>query len=279
MTFQDSLRYLLIVGVALALGSAAAQQSQRVDGVVTEAATIDTRKDTQSESPAEGTPAFQNRKDKLSYAFGVDLARDLQEQKNELNVNLLITALTDALADKKLLMTDEEVTATLKTFERERKQDFEHAKSMLSQKNKKAGEELFATNMKSEGIITLPSGLQYRILKLGEGKRPTLDDKVVCNYRGTLLDGKEFYSSYNKNEPATLSVKGVMKGISEALQLMPVGSKWQIFIPPQLGYGERVVGGIAPNATLIFEMELISIVEKPQAVQGIAPAGERVASR
>jgi FKBP-type peptidyl-prolyl cis-trans isomerase len=91
----------------------------------------------------------------------------------------------------------------------------------------------------------------------------------LCNYRGTLLDGKEFDSSYRKNQPATLSVKGVIKGISEALQLMPVGSKWELFVPPQLGYGESVVGGIAPNATLIFELELISIVEKPQSVQEI----------
>jgi len=216
---------------------------------------------------APQVPTINSRKDKLSYAFGMDLARDLKRQKNDLNVDLLIRALTDALAGKSTLMTDEEVTATLKSFEQDRKQDLEHARNMLSEKNKKAGQELFAQNLRKDGIVTLPSGLQYKILKQGDGKKPTLDDKVVCNYRGTLLDGKEFDSSYKKNQPATLPVKGLIKGWSEALQLMPVGSKWQIFIPPQLAYGERVVGGVAPNAMLIFEVELVSIVDKPQSVQ------------
>jgi FKBP-type peptidyl-prolyl cis-trans isomerase len=138
---------------------------------------------------------------------------------------------------------------------------------MISAKNKKAGEALFAENVKKEGIVTLPSGLQYKILKRGDGKQPSLADKVVCHYQGTLLDGRVFDSSYKKNEPATLPVKGLIKGWSEALQLMPVGSKWQLFIPPQLGYGERVVGGIGPNSTLLFEVELISIQEGPQSVQ------------
>ncbi len=135
---------------------------------------------------------------------------------------------------------------------------------MLSGKNKEAGDAFFAENLKKEGVVTLPSGLQYKILRQGDGKKPTLEDVVVCNYRGTLLDGTEFDSSYKRNEPATMPVKGLIKGWSEALQLMSVGSKWQLFIPPQLAYGERVVGGIAPNAMLVFEVELISIQDKPQ---------------
>jgi FKBP-type peptidyl-prolyl cis-trans isomerase len=221
----------------------------------------------ESGETAHQEPTINSRKDKLSYAFGMDLARDLKRQRNDLNVNLLVRALTDSLSDKATLMTEEEVTATLTTFQRERKQDLEHAKSMLSEKNKKAGQEFFAQNLRTDGIVTLPSGLQYKVLKQGNGKKPNLDDKVVCNYRGTLLDGKEFDSSYKKKQPATLPVKGLIKGWSEALQLMPVGSKWQLFIPSQLAYGERVVGGIAPNAMLIFEVELISIVEKPQSIQ------------
>jgi FKBP-type peptidyl-prolyl cis-trans isomerase len=134
---------------------------------------------------------------------------------------------------------------------------------MLSEKNKKAGQALFAENLKKEDVVTLPSGLQYKVLKQGDGRKPTLEDTVVCQYRGTLLDGTEFDSSYKRNQPATVPVKGVIKGWSEALQGMPVGSKWQLFIPPQLAYGERIVGGIAPNATLIFEIELLSIQDKP----------------
>jgi FKBP-type peptidyl-prolyl cis-trans isomerase FklB len=212
-------------------------------------------------------PTIQNRKDKVSYAFGVGLARDLQRQKDNLNVDLLVRALTDALWGKNLLMSDEEVAATVKTFEAEQKQDIEHAKTMISQKNKKAGEAFVADNAKKEGVVTLPSGLQYKVLKQGVGKLPTLDDYVVCNYRGILVDGTEIDSSYARKEPATLPVKGVMAGWAQALQLMPAGSKWQIFIPPQLAYGERIVGGIGPNATLIFEVELMSIRDKTQIAQ------------
>ena len=112
--------------------------------------------------------------------------------------------------------------------------------------------------------MTLPSGLQYKILKEGTGKKPALDDTVVCQYRGTLVDGTEFDSSYKRGQPATFPVKGVIKGWTEALQLMPVGSKWQLFIPPELAYGETGAGGtIGPNATLIFEVELVSIQAKP----------------
>jgi FKBP-type peptidyl-prolyl cis-trans isomerase len=207
---------------------------------------------------------IQDRKDKISYAFGVDLGRDLRRQENDLNLDLLLSALKDALAGKQLLMTDEEVTATLKQVETEQKQDHEHAKAMISERNRREGEAFFSENAKKEGVVTLPSGLQYKILKKGDGKTPTLDDKVICQYRGTLVDGTELDSSYKRNLPATLPVKGIMAGWAQALQLMSVGSKWQIFIFPQLAYGEKIVGGIGPNAMLIFEVELLSIQEKPQ---------------
>jgi FKBP-type peptidyl-prolyl cis-trans isomerase FklB len=214
--------------------------------------------------PQPEEPTILNRKDRVSYAFGVGLARDLQRQKDNLNVDLLVRALTDALWGKNLLMSDDEVAATVKTFEAEQKQDFEHAKIMVAQKNKKAGEAFVADNAKKEGVVTLPSGLQYKVLKKGDGKIPTLDDHVVCHYRGTLVDGTEFDNSYGRTEPPTLPVKGIIAGWAQALQLMPVGSKWQIFIPPQLAYGEKMVGGIGPNATLIFEVELLSIQDKTQ---------------
>ena len=215
-----------------------------------------------SSQPAE--PTINSHTDKVSYAFGVDLARDLRRQKSTLNVNLLMRALVDALAGEKLLMTDDEVDATLKQVEIEQKQDFEHAKKMISEKNRKAGETFFSENAKKEGVITLPSGLQYKILKKGDGKLPTLDDKVVCNYRATLLDGTEFDSSEKRGHPVTLPLRGIMPGFTQALQIMPIGSKWQLFIPPQLAYGDKIVNGIGPNATLVFEVELLSIEDKTQ---------------
>jgi FKBP-type peptidyl-prolyl cis-trans isomerase len=221
--------------------------------------------ETAQETKPRQDPAFQNSKDKLSYAVGADLARGLRTQRVDVNVDVLVGALRDALADKKLVMTQEEVTATLKRFEDGQKQDYEHAMAMLSVKNKQAADAFFAENMKKEGVVSLPSGLQYKILKKGDGRKPAPEDVVVCNYRGTLLDGTEFDSSYKRNHPATIPVKAVIKGWSEALQLMSAGSRWQLYIPPQLAYGERVVGEIAPNATLVFEVELISIQNKPQA--------------
>ncbi len=232
-------------GMALFLGCAAAQE-------------------TAEETRPQQDPAFQNWKDKLSYAVGADLARGLRRQRVDVNVDVMVGAVRDGLAGKKPVMTQEEMTATLTRFENEQQQDYEHAKAMLSEKNKKAGDAFFAENLKKKGVVTLPSGLQYRIVKQGDGKKPALEDVVVCNYRGTLLDGAEFDSTYKRNQPATVPVRGLIKGWSEALQLMPVGSKWQLFISPQLAYGERVVNGIAPNAMLVFEVELISIQDKPR---------------
>jgi FKBP-type peptidyl-prolyl cis-trans isomerase FklB len=258
---------MIALGVML-IGTVAAQQAPLQPA--------DTRHDASvSQTKAEAEPAvadesgkadsgFKSRKEKLSYALAVDFARNLRWQRIDVDVDLMTNALRDALTGSKLRMTNDEVTATLKTFEQEQKQDYEHAKSMISEKNRRATEAFVAENVKKEGVVTLPSGLQFKVLRLGGGKVPTLDDQVVCNYRGTLLDGTEFDSSYKRNQPATLPVKGLIKGWSEALQLMTVGSKWQLFIPPQLAYGEKIVGGIGPNAMLIFEVELLSIEDKPQ---------------
>jgi FKBP-type peptidyl-prolyl cis-trans isomerase FklB len=212
-----------------------------------------------------GAPiVFQSQTDKLSYAFGINLARDLQRQKSSLNVDLLMRALTDALAGNKLSMTDEEVATMVKTFDVEQKQGLQHARMMLSERNMREGNAFFAENAKKEGVVTLPSGLQYKILKKGDGKTPTLEDVVLCNYTGKLLDGTEIDSSYKRNEPMSVPVKGVIPGWMQALQLMPVGSKWQLFVPPQLAYGDKAGGPIPPYATLIFEVELLSIQDKPQ---------------
>ncbi|HMC32030.1 MAG TPA: FKBP-type peptidyl-prolyl cis-trans isomerase, partial [Candidatus Angelobacter sp.] len=139
---------------------------------------------------------------------------------------------------------------------------------LATENNKKEGDAFLAANKTKPGVVTLPSGLQYKIVKAGTGPKPAATDTVVCNYRGTLIDGKEFDSSYKRGEPATFPVSGVIKGWTEALQLMPVGSKWELYIPPDLAYGARGAGAdIGPNATLLFEVELLSIQGK-EAPQG-----------
>jgi FKBP-type peptidyl-prolyl cis-trans isomerase FklB len=275
----------MILALVLSAGTAAAQQTpaaekdqQQVPIVSqTQADTATSSKTAPASSAAKAsnsaaiaaeseteTPTIRDRRDKISYAFGLDLARDLKRQKKDLNVDLLMRALRDSLADKPVLMTDDEVTAALKQIESEQKQDYEHARRMIAEKNRQAGEQFFSENAKKEGVVTLPSGLQYKILKKGEGRTPTLEDKVVCQYKGALLDGTEFDNSVKRGHPMTFPVKGIMPGWTQALQMMPVGSKWQLFIPPQLGYGDKIVNGIGPNATLVFEVEVVSIEEKAQ---------------
>ena len=138
------------------------------------------------------------------------------------------------------------------------------ATKKLAEKNQKEGEAFLAQNKTKEGVVTLPSGLQYQVLRTGDGKKPSLSDTVVCHYRGTTVDGKEIDNSYKRDKPQTLPVTDAIKGWTEALVLMPVGSKWQLFIPPSLAYGARgASGSVGPNATLIFELELLSIQAKP----------------
>lgn len=212
---------------------------------------------------AQEPAALKTQKDKVSYTLGVEVARSFQSQGVEVDQNLVVKGLRDALSGEKLLMTDDDLHATMSAFQQDLRQKQAQARSMAAEGNKKAGEAFLAENAKKEGVVTLPSGLQYKILKAAEGKKPTEADTVVCHYRGTLIDGTEFDSS-KSGQPSTFGLKGVIPGFREALKLMPVGSKWQFFIPPDLAYGERGAGNaIGPNATLVFEIELISIQDKP----------------
>jgi len=262
MTTKTMIRGALAVAIALLAGAAGAVQAAGA----TPAAPAAGAKPATSAKVESAGPTIQSHRDKVSYAFGADLARDLKRNGAELNPDLVVRALTDSLAGKKLLMTDKEVTASVNQFAVEQKQDYQHATAMIGEKNRKAAEAFVAQNVKKEGIVTLPSGLQYKVLKKGNGKTPAIDDNVICNYRGTLLDGTEIDSSYKRKEPSTIPVKGVIAGLSEALHLMPVGSKWQVFVPPALAYGNKIVAGVGPNAMLIFELELLSIKDKPQTV-------------
>ncbi len=213
-------------------------------------------------SPAQDVQ-LKTDKEKLSYALGMDLGIQLRAQAVEIDTDIMAQALKTALAGGKTLLTNEEAHAAITKLQGDLRARQADKMAQAGEKNKKEGEAFLTANKAKEGVVTLPSGLQYKILQQGDGPKPTADDTVVCKYRGTFLDGTEFDSSFKRNEPATFAVKGVVKGWTEALQMMPVGSKWQLFVPPSLAYGDRGVGNIiGPNATLIFEIELLSIKPK-----------------
>ncbi len=199
---------------------------------------------------------FKNDNEKLGYCIGLDLGHNMENAKiDSLDVEAMLSGMRDVLMKKDIKIADEDAKKFMMEFF-QKKQDAENGKKM------KKATEFFATNGKKPGVVTLPSGLQYQILTPGTGPKPTATDKVVVNYRGTLLDGKVFDSSFDRGEPATFPVNAVIAGWTEALINMPVGSKWKVFVPSNLGYGERGAGQvIGPNEPLIFEVELISIVK------------------
>jgi len=208
---------------------------------------------------AQDAPALKDGKEKTSYAVGMNLGSAIRKDA-DLDVNVIVQGLKDAFTGGKMLLTDAEMRNVLNQLATDLKTKQVAALRERGSKAKSEGEAFLAGNKATEGVVSLESGLQYKIVKAGDGKKPTADDTVVCHYRGTLVDGTEFDSSYKRNKPATFQMNRVIKGWTEALQLMPVGSKWQLFIPSGLAYGERGAGAsVPPNATLIFEVELVSI--------------------
>jgi FKBP-type peptidyl-prolyl cis-trans isomerase FklB len=208
-------------------------------------------------------PALTTDKQKQSYALGMNIGRGLSRQGVDVDPALVARGLRDALAGGKPVLTDAEAEAALTQLQTAVHAKADAERQKMGDANMKEGQEFLAANKTKDGVVTLPSGLQYKILTAGTGPKPTANDTVVCNYRGTFINGTEFDSSYKRGQPASFPVGGVIKGWTEALQLMPVGSKWQLFVPSDLAYGSRGAGGaIGPNATLIFEVELISIQGK-----------------
>ncbi len=212
---------------------------------------------------AQETSPLKDQKDKVSYSIGMEIGKNLKKQSFDLNQDLFLKGVKDAFSGEKPLMTDEEIMQTMTAFQKEMMAKQQETTKKLGEKNKQEGEAFLAENKKKEGVITLPSGLQYKVIKAGTDKKPKASDTVKVHYKGTLIDGKEFDSSYRRGEPVSFPVSGVIPGWTEALQLMGEGAKWQVFIPSNLAYGERGTGReIGPNATLIFEVELISIQEQ-----------------
>ena len=207
--------------------------------------------------------ALKTQKDKVSYSIGLDIGTNFKKQSIEIDPDLLARGIRDAISDGKHLLSDEEIRAVMTAFQQEMQAKAATRVKELGDKNMKEGEAFLTGNKKKEGVVTLPSGLQYKVITAGNGKKPKSSDTVTTHYRGTLIDGTEFDSSYKRGQPASFPVNGVIAGWTEALQLMPVGSKWQLFVPTNLAYGPRGAGQtIGPNATLIFEVELLSIEEE-----------------
>ena len=219
----------------------------------------------------KGSVQLKDQKDKVSYSIGMQIGFNLGRQKVDINPDILAAGIKDAIAGKPQLTTDQ-VKDIMAQFEK----DLEQKQKQLGEKNKAEGEKFLEENKKKPGVKTTASGLQYKVEKEGTGPAPKATDMVTVNYRGTLIDGTEFDSSYKRNQPATFPVNGVIKGWTEALQLMKKGAKYQLFIPASLAYGERAMGpDISPNSTLIFDVDLVDVkpppTPAPPAQQGGSP--------
>ena len=207
------------------------------------------------------TAPLKTEKDKESYVIGLNLGADMKRRSVEdLNFDMLIQGIRDAYSGGNKLLTEDEQNQIWAAFQKSLAEKQKVNKMKTAEDNKKKGDAFLAENKNKEGVMTTASGLQYKVIRAGKGSKPKLEDTVTTHYRGTLLDGTEFDSSYRRNEPVSFKLSGVIPGWTEALQLMETGSKWQLFIPADLAYGSNGAGGlIGPNETLIFEVELISI--------------------
>ena len=204
----------------------------------------------------EKSAQLKDTKDKVSYSIGLNIGFNFKKQNLPLNTDALLAGVKDALSDKKPLLSENEVRETMTAWSKE----VAEKQKAVGEKNAADGEKYLAENKKKDGVKTTATGLQYKVLKEGSGAQPATTDTVTVHYRGTLIDGTEFDSSYKRGEPATFPVQGVIKGWTEALQLMKKGSKYQLFIPSNLAYGERAMPpDIAANSTLIFEVELVDV--------------------
>ncbi len=205
--------------------------------------------------------SLKTEMEKVSYVIGTQIAQNFTKQKIEIDIEPLILGLKDIMAGKELAFSADESKKLITDFRQQLKEKQASVRAELAAKNLTEGQAFLEANKAKEGVQVLPSGLQYKVIKEGTGEKPTAEDKVKTHYRGTLIDGTEFDSSYKRDKPIEFGVTGVIKGWTEALQLMKVGSKWELYIPANLAYGERGRPGIPPNSTLIFEIELLEVIK------------------
>ena len=267
---------LLFCGVTLAQQSSAppAQQPSASKPATASTAPKSAQKPS---APAAKPLSLDTPKEKASYAIGLNIGRSMKKDEVEGDPEAVAKGIKDALSGAKPLLSDEETQSVLTALQNDVRKHQQETYNQALTKNKQEGDAFLATNKSKPGVVALPSGLQYKVIQNGDGPKPTASDTVVCNYKGTLIDGTEFDSSYKRGQPATFPVGQVIKGWTEALQLMPVGSKWELYIPSSLAYGERGTQGgpIGPNETLIFEVELLSIQQKPQPkLEQVPPNGQ-----
>lgn len=209
---------------------------------------------------AKVADGLTTQRDKVNYAIGVNLIGNLNQQGVDIDLDVVMQGMKDAAAGGKLLLSEEELRTAITQYQTSIRQKRPPIVAKSTTDNKVEGEAFLAENKKKEGVVTLESGLQYKIIKAGDGRKPTMDDTVECQYRGLFVNGNEFDSSYHTQQPATFKIAEMIPGWRQALPLMPTGSKWQLFIPAQLAYGEHGKGGsIGPNAALIYEVELLAI--------------------
>lgn len=245
--------YIVIAAIGLVVMSAyAAQEGAKKDA--------NTPTDNKPKNPAAA--ALKTDVDKVSYIIGTQIARNFKSQDIEVNLDSLLWGLKDGMAGKEPVLTQEEMQQIYTNFQQQMmaKQAAKRAKEAAENLTK--GKAFLDQNKTKEGVKVLPSGLQYKVIKEGTGKIPSAEDRVKTHYQGTLLDGTEFDSSYKRNQPAEFAVNGVIKGWTEALQLMKEGAKWELYIPADLAYGERGRPGIPPNSVLIFQIELLEVVKQ-----------------
>ncbi len=249
----------LIFAITIALCTAGAAQQKQTAKPAGKPSTAATQP--KPESKAGSTPiTLTTQKEKVSYAIGMQIGKNLTREGVDIDTAVFLRGLVDVVTGSKPLLTEDEARNVISSLQQEMLAKREAEMKTLGEANKKEGESFLAENKKKEGVVTLPSGLQYKIVKQGTGPKPVATDSVVCNYRGTLVNGKEFDSSYKRGQPAAFPVNGVIKGWTEVLQLMPVGSKYQIWVPSELAYGPRAGSPeIGPNATLVFDIELLEI--------------------
>ncbi len=203
---------------------------------------------------------LETEKEKASYAIGFDLGKNLKKYSEDISLESMIKGIRDGISGQNSILTEEETKKTLTEFQQNLLKKETERRKELAIKNKVEEEKFLAENSKKEGIVTTASGLQYKVIREGNGPKPTLEDTVKVHYKGTFINGKEFDSSYKRGEPVTFQLKNMIPGWIEALQMMKAGSKWQIFIPSALAYGEQGAGDIIePNSLLIFEVELLEV--------------------
>jgi FKBP-type peptidyl-prolyl cis-trans isomerase len=256
----------LTVGI-LMVGNLMAQQTPAATTKTAPAKTSTAAKPSAATAAKKPAPlTLTTQKDKVSYAIGMNIGESMKKDSLDINTDILARGMKDAMSGAKPLLTDEQAKQVMTELRTEVTQRKAMQAKQISDANKQAGQQFLAANKSKPGVVALPSGLQYKIVKEGTGPKPTATDTVVCNYRGTLINGTEFDSSYKGGQPATFPVDKVIKGWTEVLQLMPVGSKWEVYVPSDMAYGERSPGPeIGPNSMLIFEIDLLSIRDKNAA--------------